>query len=123
MLGKIAADAIVLSCKIQTPKFSLTQKQQDKARIAAERFCDSIKSGKLSAPSFTSVIVHNAFRAQGKLEPPLSECDAEYWKQSGFVDKVYPIRIGVLKRLLGMTVFALMKRMLSKVSKGGNSLR
>jgi len=103
-----------LSMKIQTSAFSLSDKQKEQIRIATDKFYDGIKNKKLSSPTFSSVVVHNAFRGMNSLTPPLSECDAAYWKQSGFADKVYPRRIGVIKKAVGGFIYAIMKKAFKK---------
>jgi len=107
--------AILLPMKIQTEQFALTEKQTERVRIAAERFYYDIKNGRLSPPSFMSVIVHNSFRASASVTPPLSECDCNYWRGSGFADKVYPRKIGVLKWLTGRMMYPLVRKMFSKL--------
>ena len=76
--------AILLPLKIQTEKFSLTDKQKNHVCVTADKFYFDIKSGKLSPPSFVSVIVHNSFRAFTSIEPNSSECDAVFWRNSDF---------------------------------------
>jgi len=107
--------AILLPVKIQTAKFSLTDKQQKRARAAADVFYDKIKCNKLSPPSFESVVVHNAFRGNSSLTPPLSECDSAYWKMSGFANKVYPRSIGMLKLFVGMIAYSVIRKVNGKL--------
>jgi len=109
--------AILLPMKIQTEKFALTEKQTERVRITADRFYNNIINGRLSPPSFMSVIVHNGFRASASVTPPLSECDCDYWRGSGFADKIYPRKIGVLKWLTGKMMYPLMRKMFNKIEK------
>jgi len=110
-----AGKAILLPVKIQTDKFSLSDKQNARIRATADEFYSKIKTGKLSQPSFFSVIVHNSFRAHASHTPPLSECDAAYWRSSGFANKIYPRRIGAIKWLTGKMVHSIMKTVFKNV--------
>jgi len=107
--------AILLPLKIQTAEFSLTDKQKKQILASANQFYSNIKIGKLSPPSFVSVIVHNSFRAHAAISPPLSESDSAYWRDSGFEDKVYPRRIGVAKYLMGRLIYPIMKSVFKKI--------
>lgn len=108
--------AFLLPVKIPTEKFALSGKQKERVRSAAHKFYTHIKNGKLSPPSFVSVIVHNSFRAHAA-PPSLSQCDAVYWRESGFADKVYPRRIGVMKSLVGAMIYSIMRKMFQKIKK------
>ena len=107
--------AILLPVKIQTEKFSLTNKQKKRVRIAADKFYENFKNNKLSPPSIASVAVHNAFRGNSSLTPPLSECDGAYWKASGFIDKIYPRKVGLLKLFVGRVTYSIMRKVFGKV--------
>ena len=107
--------AILLPMKIQTEKFALTEKQTERVRVAADKFYYQIKNKKFSQPSFVSVIVHNSFRALASVSPQLSVCDSDYWRNSGFADKVYPRKIGALKWLTGKIMYPLMKKMFTNM--------
>jgi len=111
--------AILLPVKIQTPEFTLSDKQKERIRMAADRFYRNINDKRLSAPSFASVAVYNAFRGTSSLTQPFSECDAEYWRDSGFTNKVYPRRIDPLKGFIGLLTFLVMKRVFGKVNQDG----
>ena len=106
--------AVVLSLKIQTSEFSLSDKQKRQIRITADKFYDRIKNKKLSQPTFSSVAVHNAFRGMNSLTPPLSECDAAYWRDSGFSDRVYPRKVGIVKKSVGSLAYSAMRKAFSK---------
>ena len=107
--------AIRLPIKIQTEKFSLTEKQKASVRTAADKFYIHIKEKKLPSPSIASVAVHNAFRGNSSLTPPLSECDGAYWKASGFIEKIYPRRAGLLKLFVGRITYSMMRKVFGKV--------
>jgi len=107
--------AILLPVKIQAEKFSLSDKQKKRVQIVAEKFCSSMQTGKLSAPSLVSVIVHNSFRAHAATIPSLSECDTAYWRESGFAGKVYPRRIAGPKWLVGKMIYPIMGTMFKKI--------
>lgn len=108
------SDATSLSLKIQTSDFSLSDKQKEKVRITADKFYDRIKNRKLSSPTFASVAVHNAFRGMNFVSPPMSECDFAYWNSSGFADKVYPRKVGFVKKAVGGLVYSIMKKVFQK---------
>ena len=107
--------AILLPIKIQTEKFTLTKKQKERIRIAADTFYRKIKEKKLASPSIASVAVHNAFRGNSSLTPPLSECDGAYWKASGFIQKIYPRRVGLLKLFVGRITYSMMRSLFGKI--------
>jgi len=109
--------AILLPAKIQTAKFFLTDKQMRRIHKSADKFYNNIKNKKLSTPSIASVAVHNAFRGNSSLSPPLSECDGAYWKASGFIDKIYPRRIGLLKIIIGKVTYSVMRMIFGKIVK------
>lgn len=106
--------AILLPVKIQTPEFALSEQQKERVRIVTDKFYHNIKNRKLSPPSLASVAVHNAFRGLSSIKPPVSECDEDYWRDSGFLNVVYPRRVGVLKWLVGTGTYSFMKRTFKK---------
>lgn len=107
--------ALLLPVKIQTEKFSLTDKQKKQVRTAAGKFYNAISQDKLSPPSLVSVIVHSSFRAHASISPPLSECDTAYWRDSGFADKVYPRKISMAKSLVGKLIYPIMRNIFKKI--------
>ena len=106
--------AVKLSLKIQTPEFSISDKQKKQIQTAADKFYDRIKNKKLSSPSFVSIAVHNAFRGTSALKQPFSECDAAYWRDSGFADSVYSRRVGLIKSVVGHLAYFVMQRVFGK---------
>jgi hypothetical protein len=71
----------------------------------AKRFYELIKSGKQIPPSAKTLAVHNAFRVSSLSEFAENECDIAFWNQPGFIDKPYPVKIGVGKTLFGKFVY------------------
>ena len=106
--------SVMLPLKIQTPEFSLSDKQRERIRMAADKFYDKTKNKKLSQPTFSSIAVHNAFRGTSSLIKPFSECDAAYWRESGFADRIYPRRVGIIKSIVGLLAYSVMKKVFSK---------
>jgi hypothetical protein len=73
----------------------------------ARKFYDLIKSGVQIPPSVKTLVVHNAFRVSSLSEFAEKERDIEFWNRPGFVDKPYPIKIGVGKTLFGKFVYSM----------------
>jgi multimeric flavodoxin WrbA len=73
----------------------------------AKRFYDLIKSEKQIPPSAKTLAVHNAFRVSSLSEFAENECDIAFWNQPGFIDKPYPVKIGVGKTLFGEFVYSM----------------
>ena len=109
--------AYILPVKIRTEKFSLTDKQAKRVNAAADRFYSNIKNRKLRPPSFSDMAVHNAFRASSSIENPISECDAAYWKASGFSERSYPRKTGFVKTFAGWFIYKFMRSFFIYLSK------
>lgn len=103
-----------LSCKIQTVPFSLTEKQQQAVDKTADEFYSIILHNKNAQPSMESVAVHNAFRGMSSGSVSISECDRAYWNETGFVNKVYPRRIGIVKTAMGAMTAKVLRRVIGK---------
>jgi len=106
---------LLLPMKIQTEKFALSENQKARIRTVADKFYNNIKNKKLSPPSIVSVVVHNSFRAYASITPSMSECDSDYWRNSGFADKVYPRKISAGKWFVGKMIYPIMRKVFKNV--------
>lgn len=93
-------------------------KQSAKLDAAAETFYRQIKSGKPLPPSLKSIAVHNAFRATALGAFSASVRDRQYWQQTGFRDKPYPVPAGRFRTLLGAAVYSAATRASSILARG-----
>lgn len=106
-----------ISCKIRTVPFSLTEKQQSAVNKVSDEFYNAISHNSFTAPTFGSVAVHNSFRGMSSGSVVVSECDRDYWQQTGMKDKVYPRRVSVVKAAVGSVTAKVLKKVISKTVK------
>ena len=102
--------AQVLALNAKEREMSAPAKVEAKIEKAAERFYKDIISNKALAPSMKNMAVHNAFRAMSLGEFAASEKDAAYWRQNGFRDKAYPVKVNAFSYFVGATVYGVVKQ-------------
>lgn len=103
-----------LQCKIQSEKFSLTQKQTKILKDSVRDFHFSLLHNTKKSPTFHSIAIYNAFRGMSAVPKPISDFDKKYWRSTGMADKVYPQKIGFLQALYGNIVFHILKTVMAK---------
>ena len=93
----------------QGENLHLSAKEKAKLNKVSERFYNWIKSKRQISPSSKSIAIHNTFRAMSLSKYAESECDTAYWQREGFCNKVYPVKAGLFKYLIGAFVHSSVK--------------
>ena len=99
----------------QVENVQFLAKETAKLNKVSDRFYDWIKSKRQISPSSKSIAIHNTFRAMSLSKYAESECDTAYWKKEGFFNKVYPVKAGLFKYLIGAFVHSSVKRLVKIV--------
>ena len=110
--------AIVVTQNAKEKKMISPDKINAKLDSAAKRFYEQVLFGKPKSPTFKSIAVHNAFRAMALSDFAEYERDTQYWKQSGYCDRAYPIKTAPLKYAVGAMMFSIAKNLTKMLGRG-----
>ncbi|GHV27799.1 hypothetical protein FACS18948_5770 [Clostridia bacterium] len=108
--GAIAVTQTAKEHSLQSSGTELSSKETMRIDKAAEEFYDNIKSQRCFSPSMKNIAVHNAFRAMSLGGFSGSELDKQFWSKDGYLNKSYPVKIGVFKRATGSFVYQATKQ-------------
>jgi len=118
VLGQWGANgAIIVTQNAKEKQMISPEKISVKLDAAAKKFYSQIASGQMISPTFKSIAVHNAFRSMALSEFAEYERDTQFWKQSGYYNKAYPVKAGALKYAAGTLMFSIAKNLTKMLGK------
>jgi len=97
--------AIIVTRNLKEQMLQSPDNETAMLNAAADRFYGLIASGRQIPPSLKTIATHNAFRAMLTSEFVESERDAQYWKQDGFYNRVYPAKARALRYMVGALTY------------------
>ncbi|NHJ84995.1 MAG: NAD(P)H-dependent oxidoreductase [Asgard group archaeon] len=98
---------------------SFEQKERKKIAKSCQKFYNAVKKGKIKKPSIYDIVFFKIWQLNSIAVKSSYQTDYEYWKEQGWYESKYyfPVRIGLIKRMISAFAFSIVKSMMHRVYK------